>query len=38
MINAGDANIDDYTNKAYEIIAPAIAEALKSPSPPPPRG
>jgi CubicO group peptidase (beta-lactamase class C family) len=31
MINAGDANVDDYTNKPYEIIAPVIAEALKSP-------
>jgi CubicO group peptidase (beta-lactamase class C family) len=35
MINAGDANVDDYTNKPFEIIAPAIAEALKSPQIPP---
>ena len=31
MINAGDAQVDDYANKPFEIVAPAIAEALKSP-------
>lgn len=31
MINAGDANVDDYSNKPFEAVAPAIIEALKSP-------
>jgi CubicO group peptidase (beta-lactamase class C family) len=31
MINAADANVDDYSNKPFEIVAPAILEALKSP-------
>ncbi len=30
MINAADAAVGEYTDKPYEIIAPAIAEALKA--------